>query len=106
MVKSHHRGHGIEIINNEWHYSDTKTLTVINGVYQERPCGYCGKNNTEEDHDGCLGVLPGIMNACCGHGVDREAYVQFLDGFVINGEDAVKILNVLKLYNSKELVDR
>lgn len=104
MVKSHHRGHQIEFINDQWCYSDTKTPTVINGVYQKRHCGYCGKHNTE-DHDGCLGVLPGLMNACCGHGVNKEAYVQFLDGFVIGGEDAVKILNVLKLYNSKELVD-
>jgi len=36
-----------------------------------------------------LGELKGFMNACCGHGIAREAYIQFLDGFSIHGEDAV-----------------
>jgi hypothetical protein len=36
------------------------------------------------------------MNACCGHGDIEDAYVQFLDGFSISGEDAIIILEVLK----------
>ncbi len=61
-------------------------------------CGYCGLKNTVEGHDGCLGTLPGVMNACCGHGPDgyEGPYVQFLDGFSVHGNDAVTIMKILK----------
>jgi len=43
-------------------------------------CVKCKKGPTKEGHDGCLGTLPGnIMNACCGHGNDRQAYIQYGD---------------------------
>ena len=47
------------------------------------------KRNTKEGHDGCLGTLPGIMNACCGHGDIDEAYVQFDKENRIAGSAAV-----------------
>ena len=90
------RGHDIEFINSEWIYCDTKEPTVNN--YQNRPCGNCGKNSTKEGHDACLGTLPSVMNACCGHGLEDEAYVQFLDGFSIKGKDAILIMDILKKY--------
>jgi len=41
-------------------------------------CAKCKKCPTKEGHDGCLGTLPGkIMNACCGHGDDGCAYIQY-----------------------------
>jgi hypothetical protein len=94
MVKSYLRGHEIEFVNNEWLYSDTKVPTVQE--WKERNCGHCGLSNTPEGHDGCLGTLPGLMNACCGHGEDTRAYVQFLDGSGIHGIDSVTIMNILK----------
>lgn len=56
-------------------------------------------DSTKESHDGCLGTLQGIMNACCGHGQINQSYVQFLDGSCIHGEDAMTILNILKKQN-------
>lgn len=94
------RGHEIEYQNNEWVYSDTKESTITRN--QERPCGHCGKTYTEEGHDACLGTLIGVMNACCGHGDAREAYIQFLDGNSIHGEDAAIIIEVLKRYREDE----
>jgi len=67
---------------DEWFYVDTQTPTA--GF--ERPCGHCGKKNTDEGHDACLGTLPGVMNACCGHGKAREAYVQFPPECVLRGK--------------------
>jgi hypothetical protein len=96
MTTSKFRGHNIEVLNGIWVYSDTKEPTALN--YKSRSCKNCGKNYTEEGHDGCLGTLKGIMNACCGHGNTDDAYVQFLDGFVIDGEDAKIIQNILKKY--------
>lgn len=99
MGKSTLRGHDIEFIDNEWRYSDTKEPTV--GNFQNRECGKCGKKFTKEGHDACLGTLKGVMNACCGHGDNKDAYVQFLDGFSVHGEDAITILNVLKKYKEE-----
>jgi hypothetical protein len=98
LAKSYLRGNEIEFVNGEWIYSDTKEPTIIEGRYNERPCGFCGLSNTKEGHDGCLGTLKGIMNACCGHGQTNEAYVQFLDKTCVHGEDAITILDVLKKY--------
>lgn len=47
-------------------------------------------------HDECLGWLDGTMNACCGHGNDDTAYVQFLDGSVVRGKHARTVQHILK----------
>jgi hypothetical protein len=60
-------------------------------------CGHCNLERTTEGHDGCLGTLPGLMNACCGHGGNAEGvYVQFLDGTCIRDNDAKTIIEILK----------
>lgn len=51
-------------------------------------CAKCKKGPTKEGHDGCLGTLPGVMNACCGHGNDRQAYIQYWNGNRIAGDEA------------------
>lgn len=48
----------------------------LNGV-GKNICGHCSKHRTLEGYDGCIGYLPNVRNACCGHGEDRSAYVQF-----------------------------
>lgn len=80
-----YRGHKIEREAGKWVYSDTKEPTVNN----RRACGHCGLPDTKEGHDGCLGTLPDVMNACCGHGEIAEAYVQFPDGKIIQGDRAI-----------------
>lgn len=51
----------------------------------ERPCPVCGELPTPEGHDPCIANLPGVVNACCGHG--REpAYVMFATGHIIRGK--------------------
>ena len=82
------RGHNIILVDGEWLYEDTRTPTVGN----ERACGACGKSNTVEGHDGCVGTLPNVMNACCGHGIEEDAYVQHLDGSCTTGAEALKII--------------
>jgi len=91
MTKSFLRGHPIFFENDEWLYTDTKAPTINN----ERACGYCLKANTKEDHDGCLGILHGVMNACCGHGQINEAYIQFSDGNIVRGILAKNIMKKL-----------
>ena len=93
-AKSYFRGHEIEFLNDEWVYSDTKESTVK--THEERGCGYCNCMPTPEGHDACLSTLVGLMNACCGHGESREAYVQFWDSNCVRGEEAITIQNILK----------
>ena len=83
------RGHKIELLNGKYVYSDTQTPTVGN----ERDCGHCGKPNTKQGYDGCLGEIPNVMNACCGHGKDSQAYIQYWDGSIITGKQAVRKFN-------------
>ncbi len=83
------RGHAIELDENEvWLYVDTKQPVSDD---PERTCGSCKKPNNEEGHDACLGALPGVVNACCGHGVEKEAYVQLVGGESISGYEAVSL---------------
>lgn len=89
-----YRGHNIEKEDGIYVYSDTRE-PVRNNV--NRACGKCGLDNTTEGHDSCLGTLPGVMNACCGHGKDNEAYVQLLNRTVISGTDAIELIGILKL---------
>ena len=97
MATSKLSGHDIEydFKLKEWVFSDTKEIA------ENRACKHCGEFSTEEGHDNCLGTLIGIKNACCGHGVEGDAYIQFLDGEDIRGRDAVIILNVLKKYKAE-----
>lgn len=45
--------------------------------YEKNVCGHCDLKRTPKGHDGCVGKLDGVMNACCGHGETTQAYVQF-----------------------------
>lgn len=92
MVKSDSRGHTtVNIGGDRWVYEDTNTSTARN----DRPCAHCGKPDTPEGHDACLGVLPGVENACCGHGIPENAFINFTNGmkiygFGLTGPDAEK----------------
>lgn len=54
---------------------------------------YCIEDNELDD---CLGMLPGLANACCGHNDEKSAYVQFLDGSCVRGKNAIIIQDILK----------
>lgn len=101
MTRSKNRGNEIYFNENDktWYYADTN-LSVPD-TYKIRPCGNCGRSYTEVGHDGCLGTLIGLMNACCGHGNVDESYVQFWDGEVVSGKDAKIIQDILKKYKKE-----
>ena len=62
------------------------------GSGQRGVCVHCGKGATPEGHDGCLGTLDEsiVMNACCGHGEARMAYIQYWDRSDIRGPAAIE----------------
>ena len=82
------RGHDMACADDGlWRYTDTGQLV---SAQPRRDCGHCGYGNTSKGHDACIGTLPGVLNACCGHGVDREAYVMLETGERMSGIQALK----------------
>jgi len=69
----HYFGHPIYLENKKddggiysyWRYNDTNELIKES---PDRECNHCGKYQTEEGHDPCIANLPGVEQACCGHG--------------------------------------
>lgn len=81
----HGHGHDIhhEAKTNTWHFSDDGTPFTSEN---ERPCKLCGGDPKQHGGaDPCFGKLPGVRNACCGHGIEK-AYIQFENGVLIEGD--------------------
>lgn len=87
-IRSLWRGHPIEYRGGAWYYIDTDELVSGN---PKRACRHCQKPNREDGDDPCLGHLPGVSNACCGHGEPIEAYIQFNNGVTVRGFDINKL---------------
>jgi hypothetical protein len=96
MTKNTHRGHNMIFVNDIWIYEDTKAPVSED---KDRPCGNCCRPNLQTGHDACLGTLPGLMNACCGHGDIKKTFIQFLDGVIVRGSYAKIIIGILKVTN-------
>jgi hypothetical protein len=84
------RGHAIYLDGDVWRYADTDEPTAE--THHERGCGHCGLRTGNDGHDPCLGELPGVMNACCGHGRPEDAYLQRSSGDTVSGEMARTLL--------------
>lgn len=81
-----HRGHRINVDTR------TRAATYEDGTplrEEERPCAACGLCAAGRDTpDPCLGPLPGVLAACCGHGLLHSAYVHRTGTRVLTGESA------------------
>lgn len=65
-------------------------------------CKHCDFAPNKDGHDACLGELPGVMNACCGHGDECDAYVQFDHSDYKNDSNKQRLsgkvaLNIMKM---------
>ncbi|MEY8001594.1 hypothetical protein AB8U03_15600 [Clostridium sp. Mt-5] len=73
-ITSYNNGNLIYYRNKQWLYEDGTSIDKEN-----RPCPKCGKMPTKKGYDACLGYIPGVINACCGHGV-AKGYIMYKDG--------------------------
>lgn len=105
---SYWRGHPSVLVENPfgycsdelpdiWVFADTLRPTPGSGVavndIEMRPCAKCGlvfEGSNIGEPDPCLGVLPGVDNACCGHGVPEDAYIRFTSGVVVTGFQCIE----------------
>lgn len=86
LLQDSARGHEIYSGEGGWFYADDDTPVVAG----PRDCAHCGLPTSPEGHDGCIADLPGVLNACCGHGDPGRAYVQFADRRVVRYFSAVE----------------
>lgn len=102
---TYYKGHRMFLDKSiqEWRYKDDRSLVKDN--WQLRPCGYCQKYSGVNGHDPCLGMLNGVMNACCGHGNKSFAYVQFDDGNTVSGEKAIFVICDLLGISTKRFIN-
>jgi len=93
-ARSHFRGHPTIWEDGTWVYEDDGSPIPANGG-EVRACAKCGAKFPlgEGEVDPCLGVLPGVDNACCGHGVRENSYIRFINGVVVTGF----IVGIMKL---------
>lgn len=54
-------------------------MGIGNGV-----CPRCGERRFKTGEDACLGKLPGVWSACCGHGIG-EGHICFISGVTLHG---------------------
>lgn len=52
------------------------------GINKIKVCPKCNKLPNKDGSDACLNKLPGVKNACCGHGVS-DGYIQFTNNTMI-----------------------
>lgn len=85
MKRDYWRGHPTIWLDGKWLFEDT--LEPVPGYGgKKRPCKKCGlvfEGSNIGEADPCLGDLPGVDNACCGHGISSQAYIRFTNGTVV-----------------------
>ena len=65
--KSHIRGHEVyyDFAEGTWRYFDDDEKCYSDN---ERHCPRCERPAGPLSCDACLGLIPGVKSACCGHG--------------------------------------
>lgn len=76
------RGHPLVWLDDRWVYEDDHAELPSRGG-KIRPCKKCGALFPQGEVDPCLGLLPGVQSACCGHGLRPGSYVHFTTGVVL-----------------------
>lgn len=78
-----------DVDGDVWRYEDDDSK--VSRGWNKRPCKTCGEQWTEDKHDPCIANLSGVMNACCGHGDVKKAYVQFDRNNAVYGLEAIEV---------------
>jgi hypothetical protein len=84
------RGHPVHFDWDRNCFMDCRTEKIVD--INKLQCPACELFPTAEGHDACLGTIPGIIAACCGHGYRSECYVKPQHGQILTGIQAFKFL--------------
>ena len=85
MADNYNFGHPVKWCDKRqtWYFADSGKPNTME-EYRKRICPKCGLLPTKDGHDPCIANLPGVLFACCGHGVE-EGYVWFENGVRVGG---------------------
>ncbi len=76
-------GHPVVYEDEEWRWMDSRESVTA----APRACVLCKVAPGPDGHDPCLGEIPGMTAACCGHGLQA--------GWTVTGDGAVTHLPLL-----------
>lgn len=99
MQTTYIRGHKVIYRNKQWIFEDTGKLAPTPQSELNVKCGFCGRDPVDKQ-DYCIKDLPGVVFACCGHGVEK-GYIRFENGVTIRGRFNVETPQ--KDYHLKEI---
>jgi hypothetical protein len=78
-------GYSTKLRQTKWYFWENGQPC---GDIDKLRCAKCGKGETQEGYDACLGkLINGVEFACCGHGITELRYVKLFDGTSIEGFD-------------------
>lgn len=75
---------------NPIHFDESKQAWLVTETGEklkdaELDCTVCKQPCPLKEPDPCLGELPGVRHACCGHGDPSQAYIVFENGIKVTG---------------------
>ncbi len=73
-------------VKQQWFYSDTNEPYSYTDIIK---CSKCKLDIKENEPDPCLGYLQGVKYACCGHGLDDNAYIMLDNGDIITKKERI-----------------
>lgn len=92
----HFRGHPI-YVDGLGDHRYRKNDKLVEFHYPDHPCKVCGLTAPQGEHDPCIKSLGGnVTDACCGHGDEATAYVQYSDKPTVYGKEAIEAQQQLK----------
>jgi hypothetical protein len=86
----HGLGLSIEVKARQVEHGGKKKIEFEFFQGSDRVCYECGKKVKKSEPDACLGNLPGVKNACCGHGDPARSYVHFTNGIILRGFNKIE----------------
>ena len=86
----HGLGLSIKVETSQIEQGDKEKIQFEFFQDSDRVCYECGEKAKRFEPDPCLGNLPGVTSACCGHGNPNKAYVQFTNGVVFRGFNKIE----------------
>lgn len=84
----HHRGHPtvVDMADDPVLRYEETGEPAPNWQDADIPCGVCGRRpSAPGGADACLDWLPGVVDACCGHGDRERSYIRFANGVEVWG---------------------
>ena len=96
-TKTNCRGHWLfyDDISKEWYHGETHEKYTPE-LDKRLVCTKCNKLPAENGHDACMMNVPNVAFACCGHGVENQAYLKYEDGTIKNFKTTEEILEYIK----------